>query len=233
MYRKIEEEYLKLSPDNDFDKYYKKMSLIVGLVFYFLFLFSDKKILLFVLFIMLLILLSLKFYEENFKKFLSVDEQKLNIIKKVKVYFNYVDNKKRNNLLNILKKQNVNTDKKLELAINYYKGKAPIKFQSGILGLIVSSSITLASLVSIGFNEKTGEMDPHKLAVVLGSTIGILIIVLASILSIKFITDFIRPSRTELYNELENELTYIYTNLESYKDKLALTNKKVNTNISK
>lgn len=220
MYKNIEKKYTELNPDNDFDKFYRRLSFITAPVFYVLFLISSHKILLFIIFILLLLLSIALYFIRDFKNFLNKNDMNLNLLAKFKVYFKLIDDKKISNLVELLKKYNINDKDKLQLSINYYNRKAPIKIESSLLGWVVSFAITLASIVSIGFDENTGKINYNKLNEILGSTLGILIIVLLPILSVRFAINALKSSKDELYKELEDNITHVYVNYDVYKKKL-------------
>lgn len=220
MYSNIEKEYKKNNPESDFNKYYWKWAIIIIIIFLIISnFFPFVKDFSYLVYVAILII-SVIYYIKDFKNTLNSSDKQKTFGDKIDVYKKYKEQTRMDKLLLLLKKYNFTTKNNLKIVIDYYNRKRPIVVESSILGWIVSISLTLASFVEIAYDKETGTIDSDKVAVIFGSTLGIITTLVFSIIVIKWAIDKIRSSKTKLYSSIEEDLTHIYLNFDNYKNQL-------------
>ena len=148
-------------------------------------------------------------------------KKKINFIDKLKIYSNEVKKQNFNKIIQLLKQYNFKTKNDLKLAIDYFNSEKPIKIESDYLGWIVSISLTLSSFIEIAYNNETQTIDTTKISVILGSTLGIMIGFLISIITLKLIINNLFISKKTIRSNLSDDLSYIYLNFNKYKNQLS------------
>ena len=151
-------------------------------------------------------------------------KRKTNFLNKFKVYLKAIENQDMDNLISLLKRYNFKTKNDLKMAIDYYNSEKPIKVESNYLGWIVSIALTLSSFIEIAYNTETQAIDTTKISVILGSTAGIIIVFLISIIFLNFFINSVVVSKKRLQSNLSEDLTYIYLNFDKYKNQLSKQN---------
>ena len=115
-----------------------------------------------------------------------------------------------------MKNNNVTTKDELNQYILHYRGKVPNKIKNNFIGNLATLLIALASLIIVGYNEETKLINFDKISTAIGISIGIIIIVgIITCIFKMFIDGFLMP-KDKLYDELEENLTYIYINFDKY-----------------
>lgn len=214
MYYNFEKEYKKDNPNRKFDLFYWIFSSFLFILFSILtFLGINQWILLIIYFVVFIFGIVLYIINEFEKYF---DKKDKGIIKKLEKYVSSIDEKNILNLINILKNNNVTTKDELNQYILHYRGKAPNKIKNNFIGNLVTLLIALASLIIVGYNEETKLINFDKISTAIGISIGIIIIVgIITCIFKMFIDGFLMP-KDKLYDELEENLTYIYINFDNY-----------------
>ena len=136
------------------------------------------------------------------------------IAKKIRYYFDEEEKNRIDSLVSSLSKSNINTKDKLEVAINYYNSKKPLKIESSILAWLLSFVVSLASLVAVAYDNSTNTIDYQKLSVVLGSTLGIVLIGIFLTFVTKNIMSQLGFSKKKTCEDLSNDIAFIYFNYE-------------------
>ena len=167
-----------------------------------------------------LIILIIIYLLFDMKKVLSKKELKNSFPKKRSLYLDNLNKCFTNNLVNILKENNINKKNDIQVLINYYNRKTSITIQSSIWEKISAFALTIASFVVIGYNDNTNQIDYNKLTVIFGSTLGVILFIVIITFGFKSIFNEIKPPKERLYSSLEQELTYIYMNFDNYKNQL-------------
>lgn len=227
MYSNIEKGYKKINPESDFNKYYWKWAIIIAIIFLIISNFFPIVKNFSYLIYVAIFLMSGVYYVKDFRNALDFNDKGKPFSEKIEIYKTCKEQTRMENLLLLLKEHNFITKNNLKIAIDYYNRKRPITVESSILGWIVSASLTLASFVEIAYDKDTGTIDNDKIAVVFGSTLGIIITIIVSILVIKWMIDTVKSPKTKLYSSIEEDLTHIYLNFDKYKNILNknITNK--------
>ena len=220
MYSNIEKEYKKVDLDSNFDKYYWKWSIIIGIVFIIIFnIFPNNNDLIYLMYLTIFIICII-YFVRDFRNTVKQKDTEKKFSEKLELYRNFKREERKTKLLSILRKYKFNTKDNLKIAIDYYSRKKPIPIESSILAWIVSTAITLASLVEIAYDKEKEIIDYTKISVIFSSTLGMVIGILIPILFIKFIFNRLRIPKTKLYSNIEEDLTIIYLNFNKYKNQL-------------
>ena len=223
MFKNIEKNYKKNLRESKFNKYYWTIALtlmFISLVFK-----MPNNIKAYFIYISLFILVIIYFGVEFVKitKNYTINK-KTTFLTKFKIYIKEVENQNINNLILLLKQYNFKTKNDLKMAIDYYNSEKPIKVESNYLGWIVSIALTLSSFIEIAYNTETQAIDTTKISVILGSTAGIIIVFLISIIFLNFFINSVVISKKRLHSNLSEDLTYIYLNFDKYKNQLSKQN---------
>ena len=223
MFKNIEKNYKKNLRESKFNKYYWTISLtliIISLIFK-----IPNNIKAYFIYIPLFILVIIYFGVDFVKitKNYTINK-KTTFLTKFKIYIKEVENQNINNLISLLKQYNFKTKNDLKMAIDYYNSEKPIKVESNYLGWIVSIALTLSSFIEIAYNTETQAIDTTKISVILGSTAGIIIVFLISIIFLNFFINSVVISKKRLQSNLSEDLTYIYLNFDKYKNQLSKQN---------
>ena len=223
MFKNIEKNYKKNLRESKFNKYYWTIALtlmFISLVFK-----MPNNIKAYFIYISLFILVIIYFGVDFVKitKNYTINK-KTTFLTKFKIYIKEVENQNINNLILLLKQYNFKTKNDLKMAIDYYNSEKPIKVESNYLGWIVSIALTLSSFIEIAYNTETQAIDTAKISVILGSTAGIIIVFLISIIFLNFFINSVVISKKRLHSNLSEDLTYIYLNFDKYKNQLSKQN---------
>jgi heme exporter protein D len=216
MYYNIEKTYKKNNPNRKFDRFYWITSHILLIIFIGILLFGINIWLLLVIFIIVLVLLVIVYTILDSKQYLKNEKNVKGIRKKIKLYVEYIDDKNISNLVEILKENNITTMDGLDKCILHYQKKCSNKLKNSFCGNLTSLIIALASFMVVGYDEKTKTIDYDKLTLALQSAIGIIILAYALLYILKEIIDGFLGPKDKLYDELEDNLTYIYINFDKY-----------------
>ena len=223
MFKNIEKNYKKNLRESKFNKYYWTISLtliIISLIFK-----IPNNIKAYFIYIPLFILVIIYFGIDVVKIIKNyTNNKKTTFLTKFKIYIKEVENQNINNLISLLKQYNFKTKNDLKMAIDYYNSEKPIKVESNYLGWIVSIALTLSSFIEIAYNTETQAIDTTKISVILGSTAGIIIVFLISIIFLNFFINSVVISKKRLQSNLSEDLTYIYLNFDKYKNQLSKQN---------
>lgn len=223
MFKNIEKNYKKNLRESKFNKYYWTIALtlmFISLVFK-----MPNNIKAYFIYISIFILVIIYFGVDFVKitKNYTINK-KTTFLTKFKIYIKEVENQNINNLILLLKQYNFKTKNDLKMAIDYYNSEKPIKVESNYLGWIVSIALTLSSFIEIAYNTETQAIDTTKISVILGSTAGIIIVFLISIIFLNFFINSVVISKKRLHSNLSEDLTYIYLNFDKYKNQLSKQN---------
>lgn len=219
MFENIEKEYKKNSKERKFNKFYWISAFISTIVFSPLRNIKYLKYINYGIVFFLVIIYFIYDYKKTINK--STIKKNERIINKFKKYVSITKKDHMNNLIMLLKTNNFKTKNDLKFAIEYYNSKRPIKIESSLLAWITSTSLTLASLVSIAYDPTTQKIDYTKINAILETTIGFVIVALIPILLVKLIIiDNFTFSKEKLHSELSEDLSYIYMNFDKYKNQL-------------
>ncbi len=223
MFKNIEKNYKKNLRESKFNKYYWTIALtlmFISLVFK-----MPNNIKAYFIYISIFILVIIYFGVDFVKitKNYTINK-KTTFLTKFKIYIKEVENQNINNLILLLKQYNFKTKNDLKMAIDYYNSEKPIKVESNYLGWIVSIELTLSSFIEIAYNTETQAIDTTKISVILGSTAGIIIVFLISIIFLNFFINSVVISKKRLHSNLSEDLTYIYLNFDKYKNQLSKQN---------
>ena len=148
-------------------------------------------------------------------------KNKTNFIEKLNAYSNEIKKQNFNRIILLLKQYNFKTKNDLKLAIDYFNSEKSIKVESDYLGWIISISLTLSSFIEIAYNTETQTIDTTKISVILGSTIGILIEFLITIIILNLVINVLFISKKTIRSNLSDDLSYIYLNFNKYKNQLS------------
>lgn len=215
MFKNIEKNYKKNLFEYKFRKFYWITALILALIFKS---FKQSNGIIYTLLIISVILYFLFNYHITMKN-LKI-KKNTNIVEKINIYTNEIDNIKINNLISILKNYNFKTKNDLKLAIDYYNYEKPIKIESDYLGWIISISLTLSSFLEIAYNAEKNTIDFTKITIILSSTFGVIIVFLIPIIIIYFLINSIIIPKNKIKSDLSEDLSYIYLNFDKYKNQL-------------
>ncbi len=223
MFKNIEKKYKNNLRESKFNKYYWTIALT--LMFISLIFKMPNNIKAYFIYISLFILVIIYFGVDFVKitKNYTINK-KTTFLTKFKIYIKEVENQNINNLISLLKQYNFKTKNDLKMAIDYYNSEKPIKVESNYLGWIVSIALTLSSFIEIAYNTETQAIDTTKISVILGSTAGIIIVFLISIIFLNFFINSVVISKKRLHSNLSEDLTYIYLNFDKYKNQLSKQN---------
>lgn len=220
MFKDIEKKYKKGLNENKFNKFYWSTSffLIFGS---FLLKIPDnvKPYFIYVLLFIFVIGYSIVNYVKIMKN--NNIKNKTNFIEKLNAYSNEIKKQNFNRIILLLKQYNFKTKNDLKLAIDYFNSEKSIKVESDYLGWVISISLTLSSFIEIAYNTETQTIDTTKISVILGSTIGILIEFLITIIILNLVINVLFISKKTIRSNLSDDLSYIYLNFNKYKNQLS------------
>lgn len=220
MFKDMEKKYKKGLKENKFNKFYWSTSffLIFGS---FLLKIPDnvKPYFIYVLLSIFVIGYSIVNYVKIMKN--NNIKNKTNFIEKLNAYSNEIKKQNFNRIILLLKQYNFKTKNDLKLAIDYFNSEKSIKVESDYLGWIISISLTLSSFIEIAYNTETQTIDTTKISVILGSTIGILIEFLITIIILNLVINVLFISKKTIRSNLSDDLSYIYLNFNKYKNQLS------------
>lgn len=220
MFKYIEKNYKKNLNETKFNKFYWTTSILLILSSSLLKIADNYKP--YFVYVLLFICVVGYFIVDYIKimKIINI-KKKINFIDKLKIYSNEVKKQNFNKIIQLLKQYNFKTKNDLKLAIDYFNSEKPIKIESDYLGWIVSISLTLSSFIEIAYNNETQTIDTTKISVIFGSTLGIMIGFLISIITLKLIINNLFISKKTIRSNLSDDLSYIYLNFNKYKNQLS------------
>ena len=225
MFSSFEKEYKKTLDEVKFNKFYIVSSVIVSFVTYILSkifpsLYNAKFICIFS--ISLLVISVFLYTLIDYIKFYDVSQidKKDKLIIKISRYMEFKKSQPIYDLLILLNKYNFNTKNKLRIAIEHYSGRQSIKIESSIMAFVISTLISLASLISIFYDDQTKTFSVEKATAIINTTIGFCIIPILIAIIIFIIAKCLIYSNKKLYSTLNEEIAYIYVNYDKYKKTL-------------
>lgn len=214
MYYNIEKKYKKGNPNRKFDLFYWSFSLCLYILFFILIFLGINQWILLIIYFVIFIFAIILYIMDDSKNYLDKNDK--GIMVKLKKYIDGIDNENILNLIKILESNNITTKDELNQYILHYRSKIPNKIKDSFIGFLVTLIIALASLVIVGYDEETKLINFDKIGVAIESSIGIIIIVgIITYIFKMFIDGFLLP-KDKLYDELEENLTYIYINFDKY-----------------
>lgn len=216
MYYNIEKEYKKNNPNRAFDLFYWISSISLAIIVICLELIGLNGWYLLATFFIILILLIILYTIVDSKKYLVNQKNVKGVKKRLKLYIDTIDNINIMNLVDILKSNNITTKDKLNQCILHYRKKCSNEIKNSFWGNVITLIITLASFMVVGYDEELRVIDYEKLSVALSSAIGIIIFMYIIIYDLKCFIDGILVPKDKLYDELEDNLTYVYMNFDKY-----------------
>lgn len=220
MYENIEKEYKKNLKSRKFKKFYWITATI--LIFISLLFKHDEIVRACFIYGLLFILVSGYFIFDYKKTLKSIKSKKrITSINGLNLYTKQVEKIRINSLINSLKEYNFKTKNDLKLIIDHYNSKKPLKIEADYLGWIVSVALTLSSFLEIAYDSQTQTIDYSKITIILGSTIGIIIVFMFPIFIFKIIIDSAILPKEKLHFKISEDLSHIYINFDKYKNQLS------------
>lgn len=219
MYKNIEKNYKKNNPENKLYSYYWKCSIIAMVIAMFLSGFGISNFVLLSLVIIALIIAIVIYECRNYKNYNIINHKWTDFFTNYKVYIKKEKDASIDNLAKILNNENINTKSDILLVIDYYNKKMPINTKKSIWETLTSLAVTLASIVVIFVDEENKTIDYDKMAIVMGSIFGVILVVIFMYLMLKLFIS-VKKSKESFYSELIDKLTIIYMNYDKYKSKL-------------
>lgn len=217
MYRDIEREYKKINPEEKFNRYYWKWSLVVGsLYILFYSLIPSVRPFSFLIYI-IIFALAILYYVKDINEALKTEGRKKKFSEKLNLYKEHQQQNTRANLLTLLMKHNIKSKSNIKLIIDYYNAKRPIAIQSSPLGWFLSLVIALASFIEIAYDSQTSSIDYTKISIIFSSAIGMCIVSGMIVIFIKIAINSVILQKKRVYSELEEDLTYIFLNFDKFK----------------
>ena len=224
MYRNIEKNYKKNNPENKLYSYYWKCSIIAMVTAIFISNFGISNFILLPIIIVSLIIAVVIYECRNYKKYNIINHKWTDFFTNYKVYIKKEKDASIEILVKILNNENINTKSDILVIVDYYNKKMPINIKKSIWETLISLVVTLASLVVIFVDEENKTIEYDKMAIVMGSVFGIILVVVFMYLMFKLFIS-IKNSNESFYSELVDKLTIIYMNYDKYKPKLKKNNK--------
>lgn len=220
MFKDIEKKYKKGLNENKFNKFYWSTSFF--LIFGSFLLKIPDNVKPYFIYVLLFIFV-IGYFIVNYVKIMKNNniKNKTNFIEKLNAYSNEIKKQNFNRIILLLKQYNFKTKNDLKLAIDYFNSEKSIKVESDYLGLVISISLTLSSFIEIAYNTETQTIDTTKISVILGSTIGILIEFLITIIILNLVINVLFISKKTIRSNLSDDLSYIYLNFNKYKNQLS------------
>lgn len=221
MFTNILNEYKKNSHERKFNIFYFYLASILSGISILLKKFTNLNNLIIFIPIYIIIFISITvFFIIDYKKYTKNKNKNKNLKEKLIVYIEEINKQRINKLIDRLKAYNISTKTNLKLAIDFYNNEKPKKLESDYLGWIVSSALTISSFIEIAYDSQSQTIDMTKLSVIMGSTIGYIIIIIFGIGMIKSIISGIIIPKQKSQSEISEDLTYIYINYNKFKNKL-------------
>lgn len=220
MFKDIEKKYKKGLNENKFNKFYWSTSFF--LIFGSFLLKIPDNVKPYFIYVLLFIFV-IGYFIVNYVKIMKNNniKNKTNFIEKLNAYSNEIKKQNFNRIILLLKQYNFKTKNDLKLAIDYFNSEKSIKVESDYLGWVISISLTLSSFIEIAYNTETQTIDTTKISVILGSTIGILIEFLITIIILNLVINVLFISKKTIRSNLSDDLSYIYLNFNKYKNQLS------------
>ena len=171
------------------------------------------------LFTILIIVMTI-YLIKDYKKLTKNQLKEKKLKDKLIIYVEEINKQRINKLIDSLKAYNISTKTNLKIALDFYNNEKPKKLESDYLGWIVSSALTISSFIEIAYDSQNQTIDMTKFSVIMGSTIGYIIIIIFGIGMIKSIISGIIIPKQKSQSEIVEDLTYIYINYTNFKNKL-------------
>lgn len=220
MLENISKEYKKQSRETKFNKFYWITAGILIVIASVLNIPMQFKY--YFIFINLIICVIIYFFID-YSKILKLKKVKKgqNLKNKINIYTEQLEKNRINDLIINIKKYNIKTKADLKLIIDYFNSEKPLKIESDYLGWIVSLCLTISSFIEIAYNPQTQTLDYTKISIILGTTLGYIIILVFIIGIIKLFLNGILIPKKKIISSLSQDLTYIYINFDKYKNQLS------------
>lgn len=219
MYKNIEKNYKKKNPENKLYTYYWICSVIATIIVLILSHFGVNDFILLLLLMVSLIIAVIIYEFRNYKNY-NIEIHKLtDYFTNYKFYIKKEKEVAIDNLVEILNNENINTKREILLFIDYYNKKLPINIKKSIWESIASLAVTIVSIVVIFVDEENKTIDYDKIAIVMESFFGVILVVIFMYLVLKLFIS-VKKSKETFYSELVDKLTIIYINYDKYKSKL-------------
>lgn len=218
MYKNIEKNYKRNNPENKLYSYYWKCSIIIMVIAIIFSKFGISNYILLPSVIVFLIIAIVVYECRNYKNYNIVNNKWTDFFINYKSYIKKEKDASIEILLKILNNENINTKSDILLVIDYYNKKTPINIKKSICENLISLAVTLASIVVIFVDEENKTIDYDKMAIVMGSVFGIILVVIFMYLMLKLFIS-VKKSKESFYSELVDKLTIIYMNYNKYKSK--------------
>ena len=119
-------------------------------------------------------------------------------------------------MVDILKSNNITKKDEINLCISHYRKKVPNRIKTGFIGNLTTLIIAVASFIIVGYNEDTKKLDFYKIEYAFSSSLGIVVVIGVAVLVLKMFKNGFFMPKDQLYEELEEKLTYIYINFGKY-----------------
>jgi len=223
MFTELEKEYNALSKERKFNRYYWTCAMIIVGINTILanYIKNVNSIVYPIIFLIFLSLIIIYFYMDYKKTTKNIkDKKSLNLVNRISLYFIENNNSNLNNLISILPKYNFRTKNDIKLAIDYYNGKHPLKIESSFLAWFISAILSLSSFIEIAYDKETNTLDYNKVSLLLSTATGYIITLTIPILVLKLLINSIFLSKSKIYSELSENLSYIYLNFNKYVNQL-------------
>ena len=216
MFKDIEKIYLKKNKERKFNIYYWKIaSIFIILSFFFKDYFNHHLLLILLEFILIIFRYFIKDYIKETK---ALDKSK-NFKENILIYSNQIEKKRIEELIKSLKNNNFKTKYDIKIAIDYFNNKT-VKIESNFLAWFVSAILTISSFIEIAYDSTTQNLDFTKISIILGSSLGIAILLSILIFIFNTIIKSAFFTKEKLHSDLSEDLIYIYINYEKYKKQL-------------
>lgn len=221
MFTSILNEYKKNSHERKLNIFYWSIALILIILSTIVKTFTKLNTIIMCISLFATLIIAMTIYLiKDYKKITKNQLQEKKLKDKLIIYVKEINKQRINKLIDSLKMYNISNKTNLKLAIDFYNNEKPKKIESDYLGWIVSSALTISSFIKIAYDSQSQTIDLTKLSVIMGSTIGYIIIIIFGIGMIKSIISGIIIPKQKSQSEISEDLTYIYINYNKFKNKL-------------
>lgn len=221
MYEIIETEFKKNNPYKKYEKgywvYYFILVVIANLLN--IIFKINNWLLAFITFLLFLISVFIFIYWKIRKSYNKFEFKKYGFKKLLKKYIQNLNATITRNLINTLKKNNINSKDKIKILIDYYNRKEPVNTKSNFTSVITDFFITIASIVVIAYNDVTSILNSTTIINVLFYSFIITFVIVLFTFSAKYLFRGIFPEKEYYNSSLLEELTYLYMNYNEYEPK--------------
>lgn len=218
MLHNLRDEYFFKTFESKLNKLSKKAMIISIIIVYpiVLFLNFDAIFNIIISFITPIVLMTLLFVND-FKK---VSFDTISLKEKLCEYIKQYNNNTFENLLLLLSKNGIKTKNDLKYLIEHYESELPKKKNSFSIWDFIAISLSLTSIIGTTYSEELKKIDYTKLSAIIGSTIGIIAIIIITTYTFKFFINSFMISKKEKTMQLLDDLYYIYFNFNKYAKKI-------------